>query len=104
MGGLKALPKKEKIMNIKMLKTITASKDKNGTHIKEYIEGQEYEVFDELKQIFLQEGWAIELRDSNIELQEIETQELQEIETQDVKFKKQKDNKKTSKENKKTSE
>lgn len=91
-------------MNIKMLKTITASKDKNGTHIKEYIDGQEYEVFDELKQIFLQEGWAIELRDSNIELQEIETQELQEIETQDIKFKKQKDNKKTSKENKKTSE
>lgn len=73
---------------IKMLKTITASKDKFGVKLQEYIENQEYEVYDDLKKIFLQEGWATEILINKQEVK-IENQELK-LETQDLKAKNKK--------------
>lgn len=81
-------------MNVKMLKTIQASKDKTGTSTKEYIINQEYNVYDELKKIFLQEGWAIELETQD--LNNVDTSEnnieanIVELETQDLKVKENK--------------
>ena len=77
---------------IKMLETILASSNKNGTIIKEYKKDETYDVYLELKNIFLKEGWAIELEQQDnkkeIELEtqdnEIEVKEI-ELETQDVK-------------------
>lgn len=82
---------------IKMLETRLASANKNGTTIKEYKKDETYDVYLELKNIFLQEGWAVELKEQvnqkEIELEtqatEIEVKEI-ELETQDVKTKKRK--------------
>ncbi len=77
---------------IKMLETRLASANNNGILIKEYKKNEIYDVFTELKNIFLKEGWAIELeqQDNKKEI-ELETQDNQievkeiELETQDVK-------------------
>lgn len=82
---------------IKMLETRLASANNNGILIKEYKKDEIYDVYDELKNIFLQEGWAVELeqqvKQKEIELEtqdnEIEVKEI-ELETQDLKTKKRK--------------
>ena len=55
-------------MEIRILKTTTASKDPTGTKCFEYLEGNIYDIYDELAQVFLNEGWgelAIEEEEEN---------------------------------------
>jgi len=86
-------------MKIKVLKTIFASKDQTGTKIFEYEAGEVYDIYQELAEVFISQGWGVaeeietqEIKDEiKIETQkekeeeiEIETQELEiEIETQE---------------------
>ena len=55
-------------MEIRILKTTVASKNKTGTQCFEYLEGNIYDIYDELAQVFLNEGWgelAIEEEEEN---------------------------------------
>lgn len=65
-------------MKIKVLKTIFASKDQTGTKIFEYQAGEVYDIYQELAEVFISQGWGV--------AEEIETQEIKdeiEIETQE---------------------
>ena len=69
-------------MKIKVLKTIFASKDQTGTKIFEYQAGEVYDIYQELANVFISQGWGVA---GEIETQDIEIQ----IETQDFPKKKQ---------------
>ena len=45
-------------MEIKVLKTTVASKNQTGTQCVEYLEGNIYDIYDELAEVFLNEGWG----------------------------------------------
>ena len=45
-------------MEIRILKTITASKDQTGTQCFEYLQGEIYDIYNELAEVFLKEGWG----------------------------------------------
>jgi hypothetical protein len=66
-------------MKIKVLKTNFASKDETGTKIFEYEAGEVYDIYQELAEVFISQGWGV--------AEEIEIQ----IETQDFPKKKKKD-------------
>lgn len=102
-------------MKIKVIKTILASQDPTGSKVFEYKAGEVYDIYQELAEVFISEGWGvageieietqeiveeietqeqeiqIETQEEKIEEQEIETQELEiKIETQDSPKKKKK--------------
>ena len=71
-------------MKIKVLKTNFASKDQTGTKIFKYEAGEVYDIYQELAEVFISQGWGV--------AEGIETQEIvKEIETQDFPKKKKKD-------------
>ena len=45
-------------MEIIILKTTIASKDYTGTQCFQYLEGEIYDIYDELAKVFLKEGWG----------------------------------------------
>lgn len=45
-------------MQIRILKTTIASKDKTGTQCFEYLQDEIYDIYDELAEVFLKEGWG----------------------------------------------
>lgn len=45
-------------MEIRILKTTTASKDQTGTQCFEYLQDEIYDIYDELAEVFLKEGWG----------------------------------------------
>ena len=45
-------------MKIKVLKTTKAASSIEGTHIKEYVAGETYEIFRDLAEVFVREGWG----------------------------------------------
>lgn len=45
-------------MEIRVLKTTIASKNQTGTKCFEYLQGQIYDIYDELAEVFLKEGWG----------------------------------------------
>lgn len=45
-------------MEIRILKTTIASKDQTGTQCFEYLQGEIYDIYDELAEVFLNEGWG----------------------------------------------
>lgn len=47
-------------MLIKVLKTKQAASCKLGISSKEYSEGNTYDIFDELADVFIKQGWGIE--------------------------------------------
>ena len=72
-------------MKIKVIKTTQASQDASGTKIIEYKAGEVYDIYQELAEVFISQGWGV------AEEIEIETQELEiKIETQDFPKKKKK--------------
>ncbi len=80
-------------MKIKVLKTIIASKDETGTALFEYEANKVYDIYQELAEVFISQGWGVAEGIETQELEiEIETQELEtetlEIETQDFPKKK----------------
>lgn len=46
-------------MKIKILKTTIAAKDKSGCYSQEYKAGQVYDMYQELAQTFIQQGWGV---------------------------------------------
>lgn len=81
-------------MQIKVIKTTTASKFPCGTKLFVYEAGNTYNIYQDLAEVFLKEGWGVkeqeEQEEEDEDLQQlIETQDLsQEIETQDLKLEK----------------
>lgn len=61
-------------MLIKVLKTIEASKNKQGTECFTYEVNNIYEIYDELAEIFIKENWGVkaidDVQENNIETQE----------------------------------
>lgn len=45
-------------MEIKVLKTTIASKNQTGNQCFEYLQGEIYDIYDELAEVFLKEGWG----------------------------------------------
>jgi hypothetical protein len=45
-------------MKVKVLKTTKAASCSKGIAIKEYIQGNTYEIFDDLAQVFIEQGWG----------------------------------------------
>ena len=45
-------------MEIRILKTTIASKDHTGTQCFQYLQGEIYDIYDELAKVFLKEGWG----------------------------------------------
>ena len=45
-------------MEIRILKTTIASKDHTGTQCFEYLQGEIYDIYDDLAEVFLNEGWG----------------------------------------------
>ena len=45
-------------MFIKVLKTIKASKNESGTQTFEYLQGETYDIYQDLAEVFVKEGWG----------------------------------------------
>ena len=69
-------------MEIKVLKTTTASKDKTGTQCFEYLQGEIYDIYDELAEVFLKEGWG------ELAIDEYEDKAIDNLENKQFKTKK----------------
>ena len=77
-------------MKIKVIKTTQASQDVSGSKVFEYKAGEVYDIYQELAEVFISQGWGKEIETQEI-VEEIETQELEiKIETQDSPKKKKK--------------
>jgi hypothetical protein len=50
-------------MKIKVLKTTKAASDELGSSIKEYQVGETIEIFNELAEIFISQGWGVEFKE-----------------------------------------
>jgi hypothetical protein len=61
-------------MLIKVLKTTKGAKNQSGSECREYLANQTYEMFDELAEVFISNGWAVKAID-NLEEDKIEIQE-----------------------------
>lgn len=48
-------------MLIKVLKTTKASKNELGIEIFEYLEGETYDIYQELAEVFIKQGWGISI-------------------------------------------
>ena len=70
-------------MEIRILKTITASKDQTGTQCFEYLQGEIYDIYNELAEVFLKEGWGEKAID-NLENKAIDNLENKQFKTKKV--------------------
>lgn len=77
-------------MQIKVIKTTTASKFPCGTKLFVYEAGNTYDIYQDLAEVFLKEGWGVKQEEQEEDLSQlVETQDLsKEIETQDLKLEK----------------
>lgn len=84
-------------MLIKVLKTIKASKNESGTQTFEYLQGEIYDIYQDLAEVFVKEGWGEEVID-NLEnkediieekaIEELENKAIDNLENKDIKLKK----------------
>ena len=79
-------------MEIIILKTTIASKDNTGTQCFQYLEGEIYDIYDELAKVFLKEGWGKlvidEYEDKAIDEDEYEDKAIDNLENKQFKTKK----------------
>lgn len=68
-------------MQIKVIKTTTASKFPCGTKLFVYEAGNTYNIYQDLAEVFLKEGWGVKQEEEEEDLQQL-------IETQDLKLEK----------------
>jgi hypothetical protein len=71
-------------MEIKVLKTTIASKNQTGTQCFEYLQGEIYDIYDELAEVFLKEGWG------ELVIEEGENKAIDNLENKQFKTKKSK--------------
>lgn len=69
-------------MEIKVLKTTIASKNQTGTQCFEYLQGEIYDIYDELAEVFLKEGWGEKA------IEELENKAIDNLENKQFKTKK----------------
>jgi hypothetical protein len=69
-------------MEIKVLKTTVASKNQTGTQCFEYLQGEIYDIYDELAEVFLKEGWG------ELAIDEYEDKAIDNLENKQFKTKK----------------
>ena len=53
-------------MKIKVLKTTKAASCKQGISTRDYLEGETYEIFNELAEVFITQGWGVEEKEIKI--------------------------------------
>lgn len=72
-------------MLVKVLKNTKASKNESGTQTFEYLEGETYDIYQELAEVFLKEGWGEKAID-NLENKEqiIEEKAIEELENKAI--------------------
>lgn len=84
-------------MLIKVLKTTKASKNELGIEVFEYLQGETYDIYQELAEVFLKEGWGekaidnLENKEDIIEekaIEELENKAIDNLENKDIKPKK----------------
>lgn len=61
-------------MLVKVLKTTKASKNESGIEIFEYLEGKIYDIYQDLAEVFIKEGWGEKAID-NLENDEEDNEE-----------------------------
>jgi len=73
-------------MLIKVLKTTKASKNQIGNECFEYQEGQAYDIYEELAEVFIKQGWGILAEDKKEEITGYLTteNEIEEIEEKTI--------------------
>lgn len=69
-------------MEIRVLKTTIASKNQTGTQCFEYLQGEIYDIYDELAEVFLKEGWGEKA------IEELENKAIDNLENKQFKTKK----------------
>ena len=45
-------------MLVKVLKTTKASKNQSGIEVFEYLQGETYDIYQDLAEVFIREGWG----------------------------------------------
>lgn len=45
-------------MLVKVLKTTKASKNQSGIEVFEYLQGETYDIYQDLAEVFIKEGWG----------------------------------------------
>jgi len=77
-------------MEIRILKTTAASKDKTGTQCFEYLQDEIYDIYDELAEVFLKEGWGKKAIDNleNKAINNLENKAIDNLENKQFKTKK----------------
>ena len=77
-------------MEIIILKTTIASKDYTGTQCFQYLEGEIYDIYDELAKVFLKEGWGklVIDEDEDKAIDEYEDKAIDNLENKQFKTKK----------------
>lgn len=73
-------------MLIKVLKTTKASKNQIGNECFEYQEGQTYDIYEELAEVFIKQGWGTLAEDKKGEITGYLTteNEIEEIEEKSI--------------------
>ena len=80
-------------MLIKVLKTTLASANSFGNQLKLYQQDEIYDIYDELANTFIKEGWGEKVQTQELEDKEIQIETQEEsvnLETQELKIKKKK--------------
>ncbi len=70
-------------MQIKVIKTTTASQYPCGTKLFVYEAGNTYDIYEDLAKVFLKEGWGKKEDDNKVETQDLADDK---VETQDLKL------------------
>lgn len=52
---------------IQVLKTTRAASSIDGAFVKEYLAGQTYDIFEELAQTFVKQGWGVKFEEKAVE-------------------------------------
>jgi hypothetical protein len=71
-------------MKIKVLKNTKAAKDKLGIEAFDYQAGETYEIFDELANVFVSQGWGVEEKTEKEKQIEIEEKAINNLENKAV--------------------
>lgn len=80
-------------MQIKVLKTVIASKNEVGNECFEYLKDNIYDIYQELAEVFLKEGWGEKAIEEGEEkaIEEYENQAITNLENKAIKSTKKKE-------------
>ena len=72
-------------MLVKVIKTTKASKNQSGIEVFEYLQGETYDIYQDLAEVFIREGWGEKAID-NLEIKEdiIEEKAIEKLENKAI--------------------